>query len=42
MNNHKTVSREERLETRKQFLVQEKEFSEHRRRGRIIRVTDAM
>ena len=42
MNNHKIVSREEWVETRKQFLVQEKEFSEHRGRGRGIRVTDAM
>jgi len=36
MNNPKIVSREEWVETRKQFLVQEKEFSEHRGRGRLF------
>ena len=42
MNNHKIVSREEWVEARKQFLVQEKEFSGHRGRCKVIRVTDAM
>jgi predicted dithiol-disulfide oxidoreductase (DUF899 family) len=42
MNNPKLVSREEWAETRKQFLVHEKEFSEQRGRCRVIRVTDAM
>lgn len=42
MNNPKIVLREEWVETRKQFVVQEKEFSEQRGRCRVIRITDAM
>jgi predicted dithiol-disulfide oxidoreductase (DUF899 family) len=46
MNNPKIVSREEWIETQRQFLAQEKESSEHhseyRGRCRVIRVAEAM